>query len=218
MKKAVIFDMDGVLLDSERLYRMHWLQAAKLYGIEEDHMRRICNRIAGGSSSHTKAVFAEELGADFPYEEMRQRVLDDMDAYILVHGIDVKPGIIELLRFLKEKHVKIGLATSTEETRAVKNLKNAGLLSFFDGLMFGNKIQHSKPAPDIYLEACREVGVKPEEAVGVEDSINGIFACIHAHMTAVMIIDLIEPTPEIRQQADYIFDSAFDLIEHWNEL
>jgi HAD superfamily hydrolase (TIGR01509 family) len=217
MIKAVIFDMDGVLLDSERLYRMHWLETGKLYGIEEKHMLVICDRIAGGSSTHTKEIFAEELGAEFPYEEMRGKVLEAMDAYIAVHGIKLKQGIPELLEFLKNKHVKIGLATSTEQERAVRNLERAGIFSYFDGCMFGNKVAHSKPAPDIYLEACKVVGVSPKEAMGVEDSINGIFSCIHAGMTAVMVVDLIQPTPEIRQRADRIYTSALQIIEHWEE-
>lgn len=217
MIKAVIFDMDGVLLDSERLYRTHWLETGKYYGIEQEHMTIICNRIAGGSSLHTKEVFAEELGTDFPYEEMRKKVLDSMDAYISVHGIDVKPGIRELLAFLREQNVKIGLATSTEQERATRNLMNANLLCYFDGCMFGDNVMNSKPAPDIYLAACETVGVSPKEAMGVEDSINGIFSCINAGMTAVMVVDLIQPTPEIRQKADHIYESALQIIEHWKE-
>lgn len=217
MIKAVIFDMDGVLLDSERLYRMHWLETAKSYGIEEAHMVTICNRIAGGSSAHTKEVFAEEFGMEFPYAEMRKKVLESMDEYIAIHGIDLKPGIRELLAFLKENHIKIGLATSTEQERAIKNLEQAGILSYFDGCMFGNKVKNSKPAPDIYLAACEILGVAPADSMGVEDSINGIFSCTHAGMTAVMVVDLIQPTPEVRQQAHRIYESAAQIVEHWSE-
>lgn len=217
MVKAVIFDMDGVLLDSERLYRKYWLETAKLYGIRQEHMVSICERIAGGSSTHTREVFEEELGADFPYADMRSKVLEALDVHITSHGIDVKPGIRELLIFLKERKVKIGLATSTEEQRAVQNLKQAGIYSYFDGCMFGNRVANSKPAPDIYLAACELLGVSPWEAMGVEDSINGMFACIHAGMCAVMVIDLIQPTSELRQQAARIYDSALQIMENWNE-
>lgn len=216
MIKAVIFDMDGVLLDSERLYRKHWLGMANRYYIEPTHMEQICNRIAGGSGEHTREVFAQELGADFPYAEMRSDVIDAMDQDIATHGIELKSGIQELLEFLKHRGIKIGLATSTEQIRAVENLERAGIYSYFDACMFGDKIKRSKPAPDIYLAACQLIGVSPKEAMGVEDSINGIFACINAGMTAVMVIDLIQPTPEIRRKADYIFDSAVQIQEHWD--
>lgn len=217
MIKAVIFDMDGVLLDSERLYRRYWLETAKQYGIPQEDMVKLCERIAGGSSAHTKEVFAEELGADFPYAEMRGKVLEALDQHVAAHGINVKPGIPELLAFLKAQKVRIGLATSTEEDRAVRSLEQAGIFSYFDACMFGNRVKHSKPAPDIYLAACDLVGVSPGEAMGVEDSINGMFACIHAGMTAVMVIDLIQPTRELQQQADYIYDSALQIMEHWDE-
>lgn len=217
MIKAVIFDMDGVLLDSERLYRRYWLETAKQYGIPREDMVRICERIAGGSPAHTKEVFAEAFGADFPFAEMRGRVLEALDRHVKEHGINVKPGIPELLRFLQKHKVKIGLATSTEESRAVRSLEQAGIFPYFDGCMFGNRVKNSKPAPDIYLAACELVGVSPAEAMGVEDSINGMFACIHAGMTAVMVIDLIQPTQELRQQADRIYESARQIMEHWDE-
>ena len=83
--------------------------------------------------------------------------------------------------------------------------------------MFCNRVKNSNPAPYIYLAACELVGVSPAEAMGVEDSINGMFACIHAGMTAVMVIDLIQPTQELRQQADRIYESARQIMEHWDE-
>lgn len=217
MIRGVVFDMDGVLLDSERLYRKYWLQTAKEYGIPEEKMNHICNRIAGGSASHTKEVFAEELGIQFPYAEMRERVLEVMTADIQTHGIEKKEGISELLEFLKQRNIRIGLATSTEEVRAVENLKRAGIYQYFDGCMFGDKVKNSKPAPDIYIAACERIGLEPQQAMGVEDSINGIYACINAGMTAVMVIDLIQPTENIRKQADYIYTSAYQIIEHWEE-
>lgn len=217
MIQAVIFDMDGVLLDTERLYRIHWVKAADLYGISEDTMCRVCDRIAGGSSAHTKAIFAEEFGSEFPYEEMREKVFELLDLYVEKHGIDLKPGISDLLQFLKKHHIKIGLATSTPQERATENLKQVGIFDYFDACVFGNQIQNSKPAPDIYLAACAAVGVKPEYAMGVEDSMNGIFSCINAGMTAVMVEDLISPTKEVKERADRIYQSAEEIIQHWNE-
>ena len=217
MIEAVVFDMDGVLLDSERLYRIHWIEAAKGYGISEETMQVVCNRIAGGSSEHTRAVFAEVFGAKFPYDEMRQRVFELMDAYIGVHGIDLKPGIVELLRFLKQNGVRIALATSTERERATTNLKNAGIFDYFDECVFGNQVKRSKPDPDIYLTACSAVGVVAQHAMGVEDSINGIFSVINADMTAVFVEDLISPTEEVRKRADRIYSCADEIIKHWDE-
>lgn len=217
MIEAVVFDMDGVLLDSERLYRIHWIKAATIYGISEDTMQTVCNRIAGGSSEHTRAVFAEVFGAKFPYEEMRQKVFELMDEYISVHGIDLKPGIVELLQFLKQNGVRIALATSTERERATTNLKNAGIFDYFDECVFGNQVKRSKPDPDIYLTACSAVGVDPKQAMGVEDSINGIFSVINAGMTAVFVEDLISPTEEVRKRADRIYSCADEIMKHWDE-
>ncbi len=217
MIQAVIFDMDGVLLDSERLYRIHWIKAAQIYGIPEDVMRRICDRIAGGTQAHTRAIFAEEFGASFPYDEMRAKVFELLDRYVEQHGIDVKQGIPRLLEFLKKQQIKIGLATSTSQERATQSMKQAGIFDYFDSCVFGNQVANSKPAPDIYLAACEAVGVKPEYAMGVEDSINGIFACINAGMTAIMVEDLIPPTKEVKEQADRIYQNAEEIILHWSE-
>lgn len=213
MIKAVVFDMDGVIFDSEKLYRKHWMITGKEYGIDEDEMQSLCNLIAGATREHNEKLMKSHFGEDFDYGSFREKTMNRMDAEILANGVDLKPGVKELFQYLKENGYKIALATSTAEERASRNLKNAGILDAFDKIVYGGTVPNGKPAPDIYLKACKELGIAPSEAMGVEDSINGVKSSSAAGLYTVMVIDLIEPTEEIRPLADQIYNSLFDIIE-----
>lgn len=212
MIKAVVFDMDGVIFDSEKLYRKHWMITGREYGIPEDEMEDLCNHIAGATRQHNERLLKEHFGEDFDYDTFRAKTMDRMDAEIARNGLDMKPGVKELFAYLKENGYQIALATSTAQERASRNLQRAGILEVFDKIVYGGVVPNGKPAPDIYLRACEELGVKPEEAIGIEDSINGVKSSSAAGLYTIMVVDLIEPTEEIRPLADQIYYSLFDVI------
>ncbi|MBO5469214.1 MAG: HAD family phosphatase [Lachnospiraceae bacterium] len=212
MIKAVVFDMDGVIFDSEKLYRKHWMITGREYGIPEDEMEDLCNHIAGATRQHNERLLKEHFGEDFDYDTFRAKTMDRMDAEIARNGLDMKPGVKELFAYLKENGYQIALATSTAQERASRNLQRAGILEVFDKIVYGGVVPNGKPAPDIYLRACEELGVKPEEAIGIEDSINGVKSSSAAGLYTIMVVDLIEPTEEIRPVADQIYYSLFDVI------
>ena len=209
--KAVVFDMDGVIFDSEKLYRKHWMITGKEYGIPEPEMKELCNLIAGSSKERNAKLMKSRFGEDFDYDTFRGKTMTRMDQEIAENGVELKPGVLELFQYLKENGYQIGLATSTIEERAKKNLTNAGIIDYFDYIVYGGIVPNGKPAPDIYLRACEKLGVKPEEAIGVEDSINGVKSSAAAGLYTIMVVDLIEPTEEIRPLADQIYDSLFDI-------
>lgn len=213
MIKAVVFDMDGVIFDSEKLYRKHWMITGEEYNIPEITMRELCNRIAGATKEHNEKLMKSYFGEDFDYNTFRGKTMERMDEDIRQNGLDLKPGVKELFHFLKERGIKIGLATSTIRQRAEKNLRNAGILEEFDQIIYGGTVPNGKPAPDIYLKACEELGVAPSEAMGIEDSINGVKSASGAGLYTVMVIDLIEPTEEIRPLANQIYHSLFEIID-----
>lgn len=210
--KAVVFDMDGVIFDSESLYRKHWMISGREYGIEENLMHELCDKIAGATKEHNEKTMKSYLGQEFDYMEFRTVTMNRMDNDIRENGLKLKPGVHEIFRHLKEKGYLIGLATSTHQERAERNLKNAGILEVFDKIVYGGMVANGKPAPDIYLKACEQLGVRPEEAIGVEDSINGVKASAAAGLYTIMVVDMIKPTDEVRLIADKIFDSLFDII------
>ncbi|MDE5778933.1 MAG: HAD family phosphatase [Lachnospiraceae bacterium] len=210
--KAVVFDMDGVIFDSESLYRKHWMISGKEYGIEENLMHELCDKIAGATKEHNEKTMKSYLGQDFDYMEFRTVTMNRMDNDIRENGLKLKPGVHEIFRHLKENGYLIGLATSTYQERAERNLKNAGILEVFDKIVYGGMVTNGKPAPDIYLKACEQLGVEPKEAIGVEDSINGVKASAAAGLYTIMVVDMIKPTDEVRLIADKIFDSLFDII------
>lgn len=212
-KKAVVFDMDGVIFDSEKLYRKHWMISGKEYGIPEDMMANLCNQIAGATKETNSKLMKSHFGEDFDYDAFRGKTMERMDREILECGLELKPGVQELFSYLKENGYKIGLATSTQEERAKRNLSNAGILPVFDEIVYGGVVAHGKPAPDIYLKACEMLGVKPEEAIGIEDSINGVKSSFQAGLYTLMVVDLIPPTDEIKPMANHIFESLFDVID-----
>ena len=211
MFRAVVFDMDGVITDTEKLYRRFQLEEGKKLGIPDDVMVVACERIAGGTKYTNKKSFEDVVGMGIDYFDFREA-----DAHIREHGVELKPGVADTLKYLKEKGVKVGLATSTVRERATGYLKAHHIDRYFDELVFGDTVAHGKPAPDIYLKACEMLDVRPEEAIAVEDSINGIVSAGRAGMYPVMVIDLIEPNDTTKQYAKKVYE--FGRIDRLKEL
>ena len=211
--KAVVFDMDGVIFDSEKLYRKHWKITGKEYGIDDKEMEKLCNLIAGATREHNEKLMKTRFGEDFDYTTFRSVTMARMDEEILRNGLELKPGVLELFQYLKETGYKIGLATSTQQERAQLKLNKAGLLVVFDAIVYGGVVPNGKPAPDIYLKACEELGVNPCDAIGIEDSINGVKSSSAAGLYTIMVVDLIQPTQEIQLLAKQIYDSLFDVMD-----
>ncbi len=210
--QAVVFDMDGVIFDSERVYRMMEHRQAAKYGLPDELVEPFCDLIAGGTKDTNRKHFEDMFGTDIDYMEFREGVNAGVDAYGRDPGYDVKPGILELLEFLKTEGIRIGLATSTAHERAEYHLKRHGLYDYFDEIVYGDSVPRGKPNPDIYLAACERLGVAPEQAVGVEDSINGVVSSGRAGLFTVMVVDLIRPNDTAREHADLILDRADQLI------
>lgn len=211
--RAVVFDMDGVLLDTEKVYRLCWKKNGMSIGIPEGKMDEICDKIAGGTKSTNARVFKDVMGEDFAYLPFRQKTIDMFEQYLLDNGIDLKDGVVDTLAFLKEKGVKIALATSTDRARAENKLVKTGLFQYFDELVFGDEIERGKPYPDIYLTACKKLNVEPRNAIGVEDSINGVISAGDAGLYTVMVIDLIKPNDITKKRANRTYDNIRKICE-----
>lgn len=211
MFQAVIFDMDGVIFDTEKIYRMCEMEEGRKYNFPANKIEILCEKIAGGTKEGNKKHFEALFGTEIDYYTYREGVIKGVDRYGEEHGFDLKPGVTELLSFLKERGIKIALATSTKRERAEKHLKRHNIYPYFDEIVYGDMIQNGKPAPDIYLAACEKLGVKPEEAIGVEDSINGVISSGTAGLHTVMVVDLIKPNDVVRQYASDIFYIITDI-------
>lgn len=211
MYKAVVFDMDGVLVDTEKIYRLSWKKNGMSIGIPEYEMETVCDRVAGGNKASNARVFKDIMGDDFDYPAFRQRTMDLFDEYVAEHGIDIKPDVKATLEFLKNRGIKIALATSTERSKAEQRLRAVGICDYFDEKVCGNEIAHGKPEPDIYLKACEMLGVAPEDAVAVEDSVNGVVSADRAGLYTVMVVDLVRPNETTEQHADQTYYNIRDM-------
>lgn len=213
MFKAVVFDMDGVITDTEKLYRKYQMSEGAKYGITPEEMVKVCELIAGGNKYTSKEPFEKMVGRGIDYFEFRDGVITNLDNHIKENGVELKSGVKEILQYLHEKDIKIGLATSTIKERAIGYLTSHDIYKYFDKLIFGNMVEHGKPAPDIYLKACEELGVLPEETIAVEDSLNGIKSAGTAGLYAVMVIDLIQPKDEIKPYVKKVYENITQLKE-----
>lgn len=193
MIKGAIFDMDGVLINSEILYQRFWIEALSFFGYNatENHILSLRSLTGKNAEKKLKSFFGEELN----YQKVKEKRIELMDNYISKNGVEAKPGGDFILQCLKEKGIKLALATSSPFERAKEHLSLVGLYKYFDEFVFGSMVKNSKPQPDIYLLAAKKLNFLPEECIAVEDSPNGAIAGINAGCKTVFIPDL-TPCPE----------------------
>ena len=210
--EAVVFDMDGVIFDSERAVMNCWLELAQKYDIKD--IEKPYFACVGTTMTRTREIMLETYGEDFPYDEYAR------ESSLMYHEkydggkLPMKPGVMELLSYLKEKGKKIALASSTRRETVTNQLRWAGIIDYFDVIICGDMVARSKPAPDIFLKACQELGVLPESTYAIEDSYNGIRAAHAGQLRPIMVPDLLEADDEMRGMAECVCDNLNEVIDY----
>ena len=216
MIKAVIFDMDGVIFDSERVICDLWLEIAKendIPGIEELMLKCI-----GLNDKATDDLFTNTYGDRFPYAEFKKQISVEYHSRYDGGRLPMKPGVKELLSFLKANNVKTALASSTRVETVKNQLRDADILKYFDVVVGGDMVKNSKPNPEIFLKAAEKLGIDPKEAYIIEDSFNGIKAAHAANAFPVMVPDMLEPNEEISALCHRIFKDLLEVKDYFEGL
>jgi len=199
--KAILFDLDGLLVDSEPLSRQSWAEVIAEAGYELSDA--IFLQMIGRTEKEVKRLFKQAFGEDFPFEAVYQRREQHFVEALEREGVPPKPGAHELLAYLERVGLQKAVASSTYRYLAEMKLRGAGLHSYFEVIVTGDDVAHGKPAPDIFLEAARRLGVTPAECIVLEDSTAGIQAANAAGMRCIHIPD-VQPVPEaVRRLAQW---------------
>ncbi len=211
MKKVelIIFDMDGLMFDTEKIAFISWKEAAHKYGYEIDE--ELFKKTIGANLKRTIEIYLAHFGESFPIDAIREERFKLSESLVEQNGVPVKEGLFELLDYLKETDIKIAVATSTSRQRAMTLLKMAGIDMHFDYVLCGDEIENSKPHPEVFLKVSERIGCLPENCIVLEDSEVGIIAAHAAGMLPVMIPDMKEPEEEIRKLIYKRLDSLKDV-------
>ena len=212
MKKAVIFDMDGLMIDSERVTYNEYVKKFAQLG-HHDFTEELYRNCLGKNKQGICQVFIDHYGQDFPMTE----VWDDVHVWIdesLRQYVPKKKGLVELLEYLKANNYKTIVATSSGRARVDEILKNADLTKYFDDTICGDEVTHGKPHPEIFLTACQKLGVAPEDALVLEDSEAGILAAYDGHIDVICVPDMKYPEPQFVEKVTKIVDSLDQVIDY----
>ena len=207
--KLVIFDMDGLMFDTERLSAALWVKHAPTFGL---HLKiEDLTLLRGRNAADGRAAFLEKFGANAPFDAlcaaMRAEFQDSLRT-----KMPILPGLMELLTFLQGQKIPMAVVSSTRKELVQQHLKVAGIISYFDALICGDMVKHSKPCPDIYLLAAQTLCVTPANCLVLEDSYNGVRAGHSAGCYTVMVPNMDLPTPEMLEKADAVLPSLFEVI------
>lgn len=196
--RGVLFDMDGVILDTEKLYVRFWVEAAQALGYPMTREMGLGMRSL--SKEEGERQLKAYLGEKVDYYMVRSKRIEIMNAFIEANGVEIKSGIHEVMDFLKEKGIKTAIATSSPLDRAEKYLSQVGLVDKFDEIVSGHMVEHGKPAPDVYIYAAEKLGFNPEECLVLEDSPTGLLAAKRAGCIPVMVPDQDMPDVEVKKR------------------
>lgn len=198
MIDTVIFDMDGTLIDTEKYYRKCWPLALKAFGYEMSDEQALELRSLGRPFAPTH--FKKLYGEDFDYPLVREKRKELVEECIREEGIQLKPGAVELLTWLRERNIRTAVATASDMERTERYLKMLGIYEYFDRLISATMVKEGKPSPDIYLYACEQMGRRPEECLAVEDSPNGVLSAYNAGCKVVLVPDQTPPEAFLRDK------------------
>lgn len=210
--KAVVFDMDGILFDTEIVCMKSWMAIAEKWGLPV--MEEIFPKCIGLNANDSRRIVLEAYGEDFNYPVFREETARWFRNYIQQNGLPIKPGVHEILDWLKTSGYKVGLASSTRRESVCSHIEQAGIGDCFGTVITGDMVEHSKPRPDIYLRACRELGVTPQEAYAIEDSPNGIRSAHAAGMRPIMVPDMLPPDEEMYRLSFRIQKNLLEVLEY----
>ena len=211
MIKAVLFDMDGTIFDTEAIYRRAWIRAAKDVGFNVD-MDRFFELVCGLNMADMTALVHHVYGEDAPFEELRARRRFYLEEELAAGILPFKSGAPDILYSLKEQGIRIALVTSSGRPLVDRYLKMSGLENVFDVIMTGETVVHGKPHPEIFLNAAAKLGIDPSHCMVVEDSPNGIRAGHAAGMYTVMVPDLHPCTEELQSLLWHCCNTLSDLL------
>ena len=209
MLKGAIFDMDGLMFDTEQVWQKNWKLIADEMGITLDPA-------FSKSISGTSGRLMDEVIEKFYHVENGNPIAKDCIRRVhedLAEFVPEKKGIHEILEFFKENGVKIAVASSSSEEMIKRNLNNTNTESYIDAVVSGQSVAHGKPEPDVFLKAAEMIGIDPKECYVFEDAFNGVKAGYAAGSRTIMIPDMNQPTDEIRAIAAGVYESLLDVVE-----
>ena len=211
MINGAVFDMDGLMFDSERLVYETWQMMMDELGFE--YNLEIFKNTIGLRTDMAESYYNSLYGERFCYQPLKQRSREIFLKRVSEEGVPIKKGLVDLLEFLKSNNLKIAVATSTSAPTAHKIIRMAGVYDYFDAFVCGDDVRNGKPHPEVFLTAAERLSLPPTECVAFEDSINGIKSAHSAEMTTVMVPDYLQPTEEIIPMIDFLCDDLSQAIE-----
>jgi HAD superfamily hydrolase (TIGR01509 family) len=213
---AVIFDMDGLMLDTEPLAARAWGEAAAALGVGFD--MALARAMIGRNFADCATMLRARYADPYPVDALLGRWHAAYDAIVSREGLALKPGLVELLEWLEANAIARAVATSTRRERARAKLEHTALLPRFHAFVGGDEVARGKPAPDIYVEAARRLGKDAAACVALEDSEPGIRAALAAGMTPIMVPDLHPPSPELVALEVTVLPSLHEVLRRFTAL
>ncbi len=210
--KAAIFDMDGLLLDTERVCQQAFREACEALSLPM--LEDVYLGIIGCNAQGIKKVICDGYGEDLDYEQLRIEWMNRYHPIVEQQAIPVKKGVIDLLDWLKAQSIPIAVATSTHKELAITKLKLAGLFDYFEHLSNGCEVSKGKPDPEIFLLAASRLNISAQHCLAFEDSSNGVRSAIAAGMQVYQVPDLVKPCADIIALGHTIRDSLSDALNH----
>ena len=213
MKKGIIFDMDGTMFDTESIYHKGWERVARLYGqVFQPEFRIAAWGTTGQKMLDAVYEFYPEVDAGSFVKDCSQWVAEQVKI-----ELPEKPGLHEILQYVKEKGFKMAVASGSRMEIIKHNLKKAGIEDYFEALASGHEVENGKPEPDVFLLAAERLGLAPAECYVIEDGVNGAKAGLAAGCATIMVPDLIEPDEELRQRCIGVYETLLDVKEAFEQ-